>query len=647
LVPILNLMDEVEVITMAIEVKRKKLGEILVDEGIITQEQLDKAIRIQEQTGLKLGDVLVSDAIITQEQLINALDMQSKILTALNASIDQKRKKLGEILIEKGIIDELQFERVLELQKESGRKLGELLVVEGLVTEEQIIEVLEEQLGIKSIDIVNHYIDTEVAHMIPEKICREYMALAVEVINGQLIVAMTDPLDYYAVHEIKNAVPLPVKIAIASSKQILTKIDDLFSNVAAERAVEDFVKMYNTGKNIPVEEAQGEKEVLNAPIVRFINSKIEDAVRNGVSDLHIEPGVTGVRVRFRIDGSLQENMTISGDIMNALTSRVKIMANLNIAEKRLPQDGRIQYRIGNKFIDLRVSTLPTMYGEKIVMRILDKSSFVLSKERLGLSLKELHAFERMISKSFGVILVTGPTGSGKTSTLYCALAELNDVRKNIITLEDPVEYELDGINQVQLNPKANLTFATGLRSILRQDPDIVMVGEIRDSETAEIAIRAAMTGHLVLSTIHTNDAPGTVTRVIDMGIEPFLVSASIVGIIAQRLVKRICSACRKSYEPDDREKRIMGISMEEDTLIYKGQGCKVCNYSGYKGRVAIFEMMEMERNLRNLIDKRATVDEIRDEAIRLGMLTLRDSCKNKVLKGETTVEELIRVTFNY
>jgi type IV pilus assembly protein PilB len=633
---------------MAEEIRRKKLGEILLELGYITQVQLADAIVEQKQTGVKLGEICVSSGIINQEQLFEALENQAKIFAMINSNLELKRKKIGEILIEQGLISEEMFEHVLKTQKASGRKLGEVLLVEGLITEDQMLNALEHQLGIKSIDITNHYIDPEVARMIPERVCREHTIIATEVINGQLVVAMSDPLDYFAVDEIKSVVPLPIKIVMAGSKPILTEIDNVFTNVAAERAVEDFVKMYHAGsdKNSSDEYSE-EKEVLNAPIVRFLNSKIEDAVRNGVSDIHIEPGVLGVRIRYRIDGILEENMRINSEIMNSLTSRIKIMANLNIAEKRIPQDGRIPYRVGNKNIDLRVSTLPTMYGEKIVMRVLDKTNFVLSKERLGLNLKEIHVFDRMIEKPFGVILVTGPTGSGKTSTLYCMLASLNDVRKNIITLEDPVEYELDGINQVQLNPKANLTFATGLRSILRQDPDVVMVGEIRDGETAEIAIRAAMTGHLVLTTIHTNDAPSTITRVVDMGIEPFLVSASLNGVIAQRLVKKICGSCRKPHEPDERERRILGISEEKDPIIYQGQGCKVCNYSGYKGRVAIFEMMEMDRNIRNLVDKRATVDEIRDEAIKLGMSTLRDSCKSKVLKGETTVEELIRVTFNY
>lgn len=631
-----------------VQENRKKLGEIFIEEEMITQKQLEDAINLQKQTGMKLGEALVSNGAVTQEQLLDVLEKQAKIFTQINVTMENKRKKLGEILIEQGLLNKEQFEKALEAQKSLGRKLGEILIAEGLVTEEQMMSVLEAQLGIKSLDIANQYIDPEIAHMIPEKICREHIVIALEVMNGQLVVAMSDPLDYYAVDDIKAVVPLPIKVVIASSKQIQLELDNVFSNVAAERAVEDFVKMYSTGKERSSDlEEEEEKEILNAPIVRFINSKIEDAVRNGVSDIHFEPGMYGIRIRYRIDGILQENMQINAEILNALISRIKIMANMNIAEKRIPQDGRIQYKISNKSIDLRVSTLPGVYGEKIVMRVLDKTNFVLSKERLGFAIKELHSFERMINKPFGIILVTGPTGSGKTSTLYCALAELNDVRKNIITLEDPVEYELDGINQVQLNPKANLTFATGLRSILRQDPDVVMVGEIRDSETAEIATRAAMTGHLVLSTIHTNDAPGTVTRIIDMGIEPFLVSASINGIIAQRLVKKICSGCRRPYEPGEREKRILGIDEDSDAMVYQGSGCKVCNYTGYKGRVAIFEMMEMERNIRNLVDKRATVDEIRDEALKLGMSTLRDSCKAKVFKGETTIEELVRLTFNY
>lgn len=605
------------------------------------------ALRQQEETKSldTQGDKVLNPA---DQGSKKDLGEKAKNVFKQNPKTGFQRKKLGEILLDQEVITEEEFTNTLRVQKETGRKFGELLILEGLVTEEKIIEVLELQLGIKSVDLSKVYIDPEVARMIPEKVAREFLVIPIEVVNGQLVVAMSDPLDYNAVDEIKEHVPLPLKIVIAATRKIQSEIETIFSNITAEQAVEDFVKMYRTSVDEPSQnQLKEEREILNAPIVRFINSKIEDAVRSGASDIHIEPGASGIKIRFRVDGGLQENMTINAELMSALISRIKIMANLNIAEKRIPQDGRIQYRIGSKQIDLRVSTLPTTYGEKIVMRVLDKSGFMLSKERLGFSLKELHVFERMIQKPYGVVLVTGPTGSGKTSTLYCMLSELNDVRKNIITLEDPVEYELDGINQVQLNSKANLTFATGLRSILRQDPDVVMVGEIRDSETSEIAIRAAMTGHLVLSTIHTNDAPGTITRIVDMGIEPFLVSASLNGIIAQRLVKKICPSCRKSYEPDERERRILGLSEYDETTVYHGSGCKLCNFSGYKGRVAIFEMMEMERNIRNLVDKRATVDEIRDEAIKLGMSTLADSCRAKVLKGETSVEELIRVSFNY
>jgi len=342
-----------------------------------------------------------------------------------------------------------------------------------------------------------------------------------------------------------------------------------------------------------------------------------------------------------------ETMRADIEALNSIISRIKIMANMDISEKRLPQDGRTSYDVDGRSIDLRVSTLPTIYGEKVVMRILDRTNFVLSKEKLGLTKYDEELFEKMICNPYGIILATGPTGSGKTSTLYAMMSQLNDARKNIITLEDPVEYNLEGINQVQLNTKAGLTFASGLRSILRQDPDIIMVGEIRDAETAAIAARAALTGHLVLSTLHTNDAPGAVARLIDMGIEPFLISSSLIGVIAQRLVRKVCTFCCVSYEPDERERRILGIKNENMQKIYKGAGCPMCNGTGYQGRTAIFEIMEVGKEIREMIDRRASTDELRNAAISNGMRTLLESSINLFLEGVTTVEELARVTFGY
>lgn len=563
-------------------------------------------------------------------------------------AMETKRKRLGEILIAAGLITEDQLKNALDLQRKTGRKLGEVFIKEGFVTEDQVIKVLETQLGIKSLDLTKLFIEPEAVKMVPENLCRKYTLIGVQMSNGQLVLAMKDPLDYFALEDVRLTVGLPVKQAISHEKDILQAIERFFSKSVAEKAVQDFVKQYNlTAVKQTQVEAEAVEDVNSAPIVRFINSIIENAVRNNASDIHIEPEETEVRIRIRVDGILQENMKIGLETLNPVISRIKIMSNLNIAEKRLPQDGRIGFSLEGRSIDLRVSTLPTIYGEKVVMRILDRTSFVLSKEKLGLTEDDNIKFERMITKPYGIILVTGPTGSGKTSTLYAMMSELNDTRKNIITLEDPVEYNLKGINQVQLNTKAGLTFANGLRSILRQDPDIVMVGEIRDGETAEIAVRSALTGHLVLSTLHTNDAPGAITRIIDMGIEPFLISSSIIGVIAQRLVRKICPLCKKAYSPDGREARLLDIHEGEVPVVYKGTGCQICNGTGYKGRTAIFEIMETDKILRTMIDKGATTDEIRDMAVENGMITLRESCKKLVLKGVTTVEELARVTYSY
>ncbi len=459
---------------------------------------------------------------------------------------------------------------------------------------------------------------------------------------------MKDPLDYFAIDDVKLMVNIPIIQAIAPESDILHAIERMFSKNVTEKAARDFVRQLNVESPKPLQLTDdGTDEVSSSPIVIFINSIIENAVRNNASDIHIEPTETDVRVRLRIDGILHESVRTGLETLNATITRIKIMSNLNIAEKRIPQDGRIGFNLDGRDIDLRISTLPTTYGEKIAIRILDRTNFVLSKEKLGLSEGDRVKFDRLISKPYGVILATGPTGSGKTSTLYAMLSELNTPEKNIVTLEDPVEYNLRGINQVRMNAKAGLTFATGLRSILRQDPDIIMVGEMRDNETAEIAIRSALTGHLVLSTLHTNDASGAIARVVDMGIEPFLISSSILGVLAQRLVRKICPLCMIQYETDEREQKILGFGGGQSVTLKKGTGCKVCNGTGYKGRTAIFEIMEVDKSLRNLIDKGAATDEIREAAIAGGMSTLWDSCKRQVVKGVTTVEEMVRVTYGY
>ena len=385
-------------------------------------------------------------------------------------------------------------------------------------------------------------------------------------------------------------------------------------------------------------------EVNNAPVVRFVDSIIQHAIRTRASDIHIEPYEKNIRIRFRIDGELQEIMTSSKRAHSAIVTRIKILGRMDIAEKRLPQDGRVEMHVDNKDVDLRISILPTVYGEKIVIRLLDRSSTILTKSQLGFSEENIKMFDKIIRSPNGIILVTGPTGSGKTTTLYAVLQELNKVSRNIITVEDPVEYRLDGVNQVQVNVKAGLTFANGLRSILRQDPDIIMIGEIRDSETAEIAVRAAITGHLVLSTMHTNDSASTVSRLVDMGIEPYLVSSSVVGVVAQRLVKKICINCKQEYKPTHSERDLLHLA--DGDILSRGAGCSICGNTGYRGRTAIHEVMLVTREIRELIDHRASIDELRTAAAKYGTITLRDSCSRLVRKGITTSDEMLKVTYS-
>ncbi|WP_243096833.1 type II secretion system ATPase GspE [Thermohalobacter berrensis] len=550
--------------------------------------------------------------------------------------------KLGDLLVSVGKITESQLMDALEEQKVSGEKLGEILVKKGYVSELDIIQVLEFQLGIPHIDLDKYLIDPNIPKLINENLARRYILIPIKKERGKLIVAMADPLNIFAIDDVKMTTGLEVKPAISTKQKILNAIEHYYGKESAEKAIEDFKNEYNVS-NIEEIDEEMLNEINNAPVVRLVNSIIKQAIKERASDIHIEPFEDKVRIRFRIDGDLQEVMTPSKNTHSAIVTRIKIMANLNIAEKRVPQDGRVEINIDGHEVDLRISVLPTVYGEKVVIRLLDRNKFLMSKSELGFIEKNLEYFERIIKNPNGIILVTGPTGSGKTTTLYTMLRELNTINKNIITVEDPVEYKLKGINQVQVNNKTGLTFANGLRSILRQDPDIIMIGEIRDKETAQIAIRAAITGHLVLSTMHTNGAPSTIARLIDMGIEPYLISSSIVGVIAQRLVKKICEKCKTEYKPNENERKILGI--DNNTFLYKGTGCNYCYNTGYKGRTAIHEILPVNKYIREMIDNNVNITRIRNKAIENGMITLKENCKELVLNGTTTFEELIRVTY--
>lgn len=553
-------------------------------------------------------------------------------------------RKLGQLLVEAEIITPKQLEETLEIQTKTSQKLGEILIEKGIVTEQQILKTLEYQYHIPYYDLGATPIDAMIPGLISENIARKHTLVPIKKENGVLTVAMADPLDFYALDDVKRASGLEVKPAMATKSDILNAIERFYGKETAEKAVEELAQTYDITDLAGIDEQFGD-EVTNAPVVRLVNSIILHAIKTNSSDIHIEPLEEEMRIRFRVDGELQEVMRTKKNAHPAVVTRIKIMGQMDIAEKRLPQDGRIEVSLENNDVDLRISILPTVHGEKIVIRVLGMSGASgFTKADLGFTPENLELFEKIIKSPNGIILVSGPTGSGKTTTLYAVLQEINKPTLNIITVEDPVEYRMAGISQVQVNTKAGLTFASGLRSILRQDPDIIMIGEIRDSETAQIAIRSAITGHLVLSTIHTNDAAASVARLVDMGIEPYLVSSSVVGLIAQRLVRKICPKCKSSYRPDHTE--MMLLKLREPQMLYKGLGCPACNYTGYSKRTAVHEIIPINKDIRELIDRRSTSDQIRHVAARFGFTSLRDNCSRLVLDGVTTTEELIKVTYS-
>jgi type IV pilus assembly protein PilB len=561
------------------------------------------------------------------------------------ATTSRRKKLLGEVLVEAGMITEAQLNEAMELQKQSKERLGRVLIAMGVGTEKDIAIAIAKQLGFEFVDLDDIVPDEQALLTLPEHLARRYQLIPLGLQNGKLRLGMVDPLDVVAIDDVRRQTRQevePVVIAHDGFLRVLTQYPALDDSVKA---------MISDIKTDPAEEMGLDslrKLVDEAPVVRLVNVIILQAVRQRASDIHIEAQETRVRVRYRIDGALYNVMTPPRHIHAAIISRIKIMAEMDIAERRLPQDGRIQLKVENREIDLRVSTIPTVFGEKVVMRILDKSQTVVGIEKIGLLADNRQRFETMIAKPYGIILLTGPTGSGKTTTLYTMLHRLNSTESNIITVEDPVEYQMGGINQVQVNPKAGLTFANGLRSFLRQDPDIIMVGEIRDEETARIAIHAALTGHLVLSTLHTNDAPGAVTRLVDMGIEPFLVASSLIGVIAQRLIRLLCERCKQVYTPPAEVLQRLGAPMlaaDGQVPIYRPVGCDMCNKIGYKGRSGIFEIMVIDDVIRDLVTRRASIAEIKTQAVKGGMWTLAEDGLEKVVLGTTSPEEVLDVVF--
>jgi type IV pilus assembly protein PilB len=557
-----------------------------------------------------------------------------------------KRKYLGELLLNAGLISEQQLKEAENDQKKSNRKLGDILKEKKFVTEKQLTEVMQLQRGIPYVDLDKIVIPKELTEVIPVTLARRYAMLPVYSEYNKLFLAMADPLNIVAIEDARTVSGMQILPLICSKVAIENKINSLYGNENAEQAIQE-LKNDDFGSAALAAAEIDDSEISNAPVVKLINSILDQAVKLKASDIHIEPLEKDVRVRLRVDGQLFNAFVIPKNAQAGVLTRIKIMGNMDIAEKRLPQDGRYKTMQLNHEIDIRISILPTVFGEKAVLRLLDRENFLIPKERLGFTRANLDKFELLLKNPHGIILVTGPTGSGKSTTLYTMLSELNNVSSNIITVEDPVEYILKGLNQVQVNPKAGLTFASGLRSILRQDPDIIMIGEIRDQETVDIAIRAAITGHLVLSTIHTNDAPSTISRLVDMGIPPYMLSAALVGIISQRLVKMICPYCKQPYEPTTFEKKACGLPEDYDGVIFKGKGCSYCNNTGYKGRIAVHEVMNVTPAIRELITKNTPIDVIREFAIKQeGMNTIKQECIRLLQSGETTIEEVIRTAYS-
>ncbi len=588
-----------------------------------------------------------------------------------------KRRKLGELLIAEGLLTEEQLNQALASQHRQGGRLGTILLKMGVVTEEAMIKALGSQMGIQHIELSAIVIDEHVVKLVPEQMARRYQVLPLFKKERMLTLAMVDPLNVFAIDAVRQATGLEVQPVVSREQDVLKSINRYYSITtsmervvkslddqrigedrrawlerrAGEASSDESYRMDELGDVTIVSELRsltGELKPEDAPVIKFVNMMIAQAVREGASDIHLEPDQDVLRLRYRVDGMLREVMSPPRHLQAGVTSRIKIMANIDIAEKRIPQDGGIQIKVGKKEMDIRVSTLPTVFGEKVVMRLLDKSNVLLGLEESGFVDRHLTVFRKLIHRPYGLILVTGPTGSGKSTTLYASLQEINSMDKNIITIEDPVEYQLRVINQVQVNPKAGVTFASGLRSILRQDPDIIMIGEIRDKETATIAIQAALTGHLVLSTLHTNDAPSAVTRLVDMGVEPFLIASTLVGTVAQRLVRQICRRCKQPYTPPPELVSNLNLNgtgaSAGDVQFMHGKGCQECRETGYAGRIGIFELLLVDDAIRALIVGRTSAREIQTTARQSGFTTLREDGLVKATRGLTTLEEVLRVT---
>jgi len=549
-----------------------------------------------------------------------------------------RRKRLGDYLVEAGVITDQQLQQALIEQKNSGLKLGDQLITSGLISEQQLIDTLQTQLNIPFVNLSRVEIEQRAINLIPDKLARRYNVLPLRIENNRLIVAMEDPLDYYAIDDIRMGTGFVVE-------PVMTRREDLQRLINRYYSIQGSVESLFPERPSYMEETRFEQlPEEDAPIIRLIDQIIHEAVQMKASDIHFDPDDRRMRIRYRMDGMLQTIREFPPHLISVIAARLKVLANLDIAENRKPQDGRFHMTVDRHVIDIRVSILPTIHGEKIVLRLLDQSRMITEIEKLGFSPDNEHKFKNMIAVPYGAILVTGPTGSGKTTTLYSALSRLNKDEVNIVTIEDPVEYQLTGINQVQVNRKVGVTFSSALISILRQDPNIIMIGEIRDAETAEIAIRAALTGHLVLSTLHTNDAISTISRLIDMGVEPFLVASSINGIVAQRLVRKVCPECRTMREPTREEREYLRLYRLEVDRVAEGRGCDSCNFTGYKGRIAIHEVLTLDEKLREMVMQSHPVSVYRAYLQSQGFQTMFHDGWSKIAQGITTMAEVMRVT---
>lgn len=626
-----------------VEKRRKKLGEILLSQGLINQEQLLLSLQEHKKSGVSLGSVMVKMGFISEDELSSVLGAQ--------IHLDQK-KRIGEVLLEQGLITEQQLQQGLAEQRKSGMQLGKCLTTLGFITEGKLVDVLSAQLDVQHVVLENFTFSRTLIRLIPEEIARKYKVIPLFEQDDILTVAMADPTNLRTIDHLKFKTGKEIEPVIATEKSILAAIDKNYSS-----GLEDMTQLLGEAagaEELDVVKVEEDFDKLSdeegAQVVKLANLLINQAIIEGASDIHIEPLEKYVRLRFRIDGELVEKNPIPLQLRAQIVSRLKIMSGMDIAEKRKPQDGRFQIRLEGREIDLRVSTYPMMtrnrgVNEKIVMRILDPYANNLTLDKLGFLPKTIACFDKLIKAPDGIILVTGPTGSGKSSTLYSSLQKIYDTSKNIVTMEDPVEIHLDGICQGQINSKAGFTFADGMRSILRQDPDVIMIGEMRDLETCQMAIQAALTGHLVFSTLHTNDSASAYTRLLDMGIEPFLVTSTVIGILAQRLVRKICQKCKEPYIPDDNV--LARVGLRQGVQFYKGKGCKQCNGTGFKGRIGLFELLIPDSNMSKLVFQRVPAEQIKQYCLKRGDFdTLRRDGLRKVLEGLTTIDQVLGATQN-